>query len=78
VDGFQGTRVTPKVTIDHSYVVSNVLPTVFYLQQFNLNKLNPASDNYFLELDKQAQSSSEWRPKAFEIVLFDAYTVDRI
>ena len=63
--------------IDHSYVVSNALPTVFYLQKFDVSQLDPSKDNYFAEFDRQAKKENEWRPKPFEIVMFDAYTVHK-
>jgi hypothetical protein len=74
-EGFQGSRIDPKVQIDHDFIVSDVLPTVFYLQTFQTSHLDPSLHNFFHELDKQAKEEAEWRPEPFEIVLFDAYTV---
>jgi hypothetical protein len=52
-DGFQGARITPKLRSDRSYVVSNTLPTVFYLQPFAVGHLDPARHNFFLDFDRQ-------------------------
>lgn len=76
-DGFQGARITPKLRSDRSYVVSNTLPTVFYLQPFAVGHLDPARHNFFLDFDRQAKEENTWRPAPFEVVLMDAFSVHR-
>jgi hypothetical protein len=77
VDGFQGARIQPKIMIDHSYVVSDSNPTVFYSQTFQVDHLNEAIHNFFLDFDKQAQEEMTWKPQPFEICLMNAYQVHR-
>lgn len=80
VDGFQGARWEPKLRINHSYLVSNSLPTVFFPQSFDFSELDPAKHNFYLEMDRQVEINPErveWRGENGEILLIDAYTVHR-
>lgn len=80
VDGFQGPRWNPKVRCNHTYTVSNVLPTVFYVQPFNFDELDDSKHNFFFEMNHQVQqtdSASAWQSQPFEITLMDCYTVHR-
>ncbi len=77
VDGFQGARINPKVVADRSYVVVSDFPPVFCVQAWNVKKLNPAKDNFFLEFDRQAEKKNEWSPNPWEIILMDAYMVHK-
>ncbi len=72
MDGFQGTRVRPKVPPGHSYIVSNRDMTKFYVQPFDTTSLDPAVDNFFHFFDRHKSEKYSWRPRPFEIVLFDA------
>lgn len=77
VDGFQGARVFPKTLVNHSYVVSNCTPTVFYVQQFNFDRLDERVHNFFHEMDAQADESKTLRTEPLSVYLMDAYTVHR-
>lgn len=77
VDGFQGARIQPKTYINRSYVVADMVPTVFYDQPFQTAHMDETRHNFFLDFDRQAQEGCVWRPEPFEIVLMDAYTVHR-
>lgn len=77
VDGLQGARIQPKVAADFSFVVADALPTVFYIQSWNVAGIDVETQNLFQELDRQAQEYNEWRPEPFEIVECDAYLVHR-
>ncbi len=80
VDGFQGARWTPKVKINHSYLVGSSLPTVFYPQSFDLTALDETKHNFFWEMNRQvAETDSKYafQGEPFEIQLMDAYTVHR-
>lgn len=80
VDGFQGARWSPKVRINHSYLVGSALPTVFYPQSFDLTGLDEAKHNFFWEMNRQvAETDSRYafQGEPFEIQLMDAYTVHR-
>lgn len=77
VDGFQGARISPKTIINHSYVVSNGTPTVFFPQSFNFSKLNERMHDFFLEMDNQADEDKAVPSKPFTVYLMDAYTVHR-
>lgn len=80
VDGLQGARISPKVKINHSYIVGSALPTVFYDQPFDLSALDEAKHNYFWEMNRQVKATNSAHAvhgQPFEIQLMDAYTVHR-
>lgn len=77
VDGFQGARICPKTIINHSYVVSNVTPTVFYPQAFNFSHLDERFHDFFVEMDAQAHEEKSIQTNPYTIYLMDAYTVHR-
>ncbi len=77
VDGFQGARVTKKLPINRSYVVSDMVPTAFYVQPFHVERLDERYDNFFSEFDRQAQPERVWHPSPYDITLMDAYTVHK-
>src|SRR5262245_50901405 len=51
VDGFQGARWRPKCRTNHSYTVSDVLPTAYYVQPFDLGSLDEAVNDFFWEMN---------------------------
>lgn len=80
VDGFQGARWNPKVRINHTYVVGDVLPTTYYVQPFDLMHLDEARHNFFWEMNRivaQDRAAHAWQPQPGELNLIDAYTVHR-
>jgi hypothetical protein len=80
VDGFQGARWNPKVRNNHTYVISDSIPTVYYAQPFEVEHLDEARHNFFWEFNRQvALTNSEhaWRPAPYELNLMDCYTVHR-
>jgi hypothetical protein len=80
VDGFQGARWNPKVRINHSYTVGDVLPTMYYPQPFDFSQLDEAKHDFFWEMNRQvalANSAFTWQSKPAEITLMDAYSVHR-
>lgn len=79
VDGFQGARQA-KTKINHTYVVTDHIPTTYYVQPFDLSHLDETKHNFFWEMNKiVADTNSEhaWQPQDNEINLIDAYTVHR-
>ncbi len=80
VDGFQGTRWQPKVRGNHTYTISDVLPTAYYVQAFDFDKLDEAKHDFFWEMNAQVADTKErykWQPQAAEITLMDCYCVHR-
>lgn len=80
VDGFQGARWNPKTRINHTYVVGDELPTSYYIQPFDLSRLDEAKHNFFWEMNNivaKTKSQYAWTPEKGEINLIDAYTVHR-
>lgn len=79
VDGFQGARWNPKVRINHTYTVTNCLPTVYFPQRFDLRSLDLARHDAFWEMNRQvAQTNSAhaWNDYPdFALMLMDAYCV---
>ena len=73
----QTAEIQPKTQIDHAYVVSNRLPLSFYVQPFDLNRLDPETESMTSEIRKQAIETRTLTPNAYEIYLIDAYNVYR-
>lgn len=76
-DGFQGTKLTPKITIEHSYILTTSPPTEFCLQPFFLRHLDEAKHNMFLEFDKQAKETNMYGSLPNHLYLIDPYMVHR-
>lgn len=80
VDGFQGARWSPKVRINHTYTVTDALPTAYYVQPFDFSQLDESRHNFFFEMNRQVaatNSAHEWHADPWELTLMDAYTVHR-
>ena len=76
-DGIQGTKLTPKVNVEHSYILTTAPPTEFCLQPFFLKHLDEAKHNYFLEFDKQAKEANVYGSLPNHLYLIDPYMVHR-
>jgi len=80
VDGFQGARWNPKCLTNHTYTVSDVLPTAYYVQPFDFTGLDETKHDYFWEMNAQVADTNEahrWQPRSAEITLMDCYCVHR-
>ena len=80
VDGFQGARWHPRCATNHSYTVSDHLPTAYYVQPFDLDNLDERVHDFFWEMNAQVADlggASRWQPEAGEITLMDAWCVHR-
>lgn len=80
VDGFQGARWKPKCRTNHSYTVSDVLPTAYYIQPFDFSQLDEAVHDFFWEMNAVVADTNEahrWNPQPAEITLMDCYCVHR-
>jgi hypothetical protein len=80
VDGFQGARWHPRCHNNHSYTVSDVLPTAYYVQPFHLRHLDERLHDFFWEMNAQVADTDEsfrWQPAEAEITLMDCYCVHR-
>ncbi len=76
-DGFQGTKLTPKIIAEHSYILCTSPPTEFCIQPFFLNHLDDAKHNMFNEFDKQAKKQNIYRSIPRHLYLIDPYMVHR-
>ncbi len=80
VDGFQGARWHPRCHTNHSYTVSDVLPTAYYIQPFDLTALDETKHDFFWEMNAQVADTDEahrWQPAPAEITVMDCYCVHR-
>jgi hypothetical protein len=80
VDGFQGARWQPKCHTNHSYTVSDVLPTAYYEQPFDFAGLDETKHDYFWEMNAQVADTDERfkvTPRPGELTLMDCYCVHR-
>jgi hypothetical protein len=79
VDGFQGARWSPKVRTNHTYTITNALPTVYFLQPFDLRPLDLSRHDAFWEMNRQValtRSAHAWNDYPdFALMLMDAYCV---
>jgi hypothetical protein len=76
-DGIQGTKLTPKVVAEHSYIMTTNPPTEFCLQPFFLKHLDEAKHNFFLEFDRQAKDCNVYGSLSGHLYLIDPYMVHR-
>lgn len=76
-DGIQGTKITPKVKAEHSYIMTSDPPTEFCLQPFFLKHLDESKHNFFLEFDRQAKDVNIYQSLANHLYLIDPYMVHR-
>jgi hypothetical protein len=80
VDGFQGARWHPRCHTNHSYTVSDVLPTAYYVQPFDLTALDETKHDFFWEMNAQVADTDEahrWQPAPAELTVMDCYCVHR-
>lgn len=78
VDGFQGARIPEPLIIDHSYIVSDIIPTVFYDQSFEVgHNWDKSCFDYFLGFEEQADELKMFRFNPYEIALINAYCLHR-
>ena len=78
VDGFQGPRWKEKHPANHSYLVTDTLPTLFYPVAFPLDHIDPNFDDVYAEFERRvAAGVACWSAQDFEIVLMDCYCVHR-
>ncbi len=80
VDGFQGARWSPKCRTNHTYTVSDLLPTAYYVQPFDFRALDERLHDYFWEMNAQVADTNEahrWQPCPAEITMMDCYCVHR-
>ncbi len=80
VDGFQGARWQPKCLTNHTYTVSDLLPTAYYVQPFDFDGLDERVHDYFWEMNAQVADTNEahrWQPSPAEITMMDCYCVHR-
>jgi len=80
VDGFQGARWHPRCRTNHTYTVSDVLPTAYYVQPFELSHLDETKHDFFWEMNAQVADTREafrWQPAPAELTLMDCYCVHR-
>jgi hypothetical protein len=59
VYGFQGARWNPKCRTNHTYTVSHMLPTAYYIQPFDVFVLDERVHDYFWEINAQAAETGE-------------------
>lgn len=80
VDGFQGQRWHPRAHTNHSYTISDVLPTAYYVQPFDLTCLDETKHDFFWEMNAQVADTNEafkWQPAPAELTVMDCYCVHR-
>jgi hypothetical protein len=80
VDGFQGARWHPRCRTNHSYTVSDVLPTAYYVQPFDFTGLDETKHDFFWEMNAQVADTGgahAWWPAPAELTLMDCYCVHR-
>ncbi len=69
VDGFQGAPLP----IDHSYIIYDNNPTLFYKQPFSVKNWDRSCHNYFQGFEKQKRIENIIKYPNYEILFIDAY-----
>ncbi|CAF1001663.1 unnamed protein product [Adineta steineri] len=72
-DGFQGTRLNPKVETEYAFVAANELPTWYYIDSFDVTNLDPAIDNYFVVYSRTSSTLPLDCQKPYDIMMMDGY-----
>jgi hypothetical protein len=76
VDGIPRDRDNPGAQlIDHAYLVTNAIPTMFYAQQFDMSAYDPKIHHFFAIFRALCDESRTMMVKPFEIMLMNAYSV---
>lgn len=76
VDGFQGTRINPKVACDRSYIVTDNDCPSFWNQSFEtVEALDDSKVNIFHEFDRTKHYSAEIKCLPYNIYFMDCYAV---
>lgn len=76
VDGIPRDRENPGAQlIDHAYLMTNAVPTMFYAQQFDMTAYDPRLHHFFAIFRALADESRTIMPNPFDIILMDAYSV---
>lgn len=74
VDGFQGARIEKPLPVDHSYIIYDKFPTLFYNQRFKVERhWDKNCHNYFEGFQKQAILNNQVSYPPYEILLINAY-----
>lgn len=76
VDGIPRNRDNPeKQLIDHAYLVTDEIPTMYYMQKFDMMPYDPKIHHFFAIFRALSDESRAITIKPFDIVLMDAYSV---
>jgi hypothetical protein len=73
-DGMQGVRYTNKIPVCHSYLVSDSIPTHFFVQPFPTD-LDEDKHNWFDSFAKVTDNNKAVYTKPFDIYFMTAYNV---
>lgn len=74
VDGFQGDRINPKLPADHSYIIYDNHPTIFYNQPFYVGEnWKTSCHDYFKGFEKQKKHYNQITYHPYQILLISAY-----
>jgi len=77
IDGFQGLEVNIKKPGDFQFIWSNVLPTQFCTQHFDITGLDPSIHNVFNFLSRQVDHANVYSFDDGDLVLMHCYNVHR-
>ncbi len=76
VDGIPRNRKTPGTTrTDHSYLITNSIPTKFFMQDFDMSSYDLNKHNFFEVMNRTAREESAVLTKPFAITLMGPYNV---
>ena len=79
-DGMQGERYPVKMPVCHQYLVSNTLPTEYYIgSNANLEQADERRDNWFDVVSEQIGEIPPeiWCPQNMQIVMVTSYQIHR-
>ena len=65
---------------NHTYTVSNAVPTAYYIQPFDFDLLDDTKHDFFWEMNRQValtNSAFMWQPSDNEMTMMDCYCVHR-
>lgn len=74
-DGFKSARIKDEELCQYAFVVSNALPTIYYIESFDVSDLDPAKNDFFVAFSQRSKKDPVDCQDPYEIMMLDPYTL---
>jgi thymidylate kinase len=72
-DGFQSCRHTDNAFGEYAFVISDAVPTVWYIESFDVSNLDRSKDDFFVHFSEKAKPYQTCDTSPYDIVMMDPY-----